>query len=202
MDKKQKTIATGIISAIVILAGIGIYAASGSSAPDPEKLSDTDAIKYAASKDFASLPQKEKMEYARRMHEKMKASGGNPWRMMRDKSLSDADRKQLRANMRALMPAMMRERAKKFMAMSKEERDKEYDRIANEIKKRIAANGGRRRPQGNNGSNNTNNNNNRKRDGSRFQEFMKRRLEGTDSDTRAMMAEMRKEIRKRMQKKK
>ena len=111
-SKKTKRIIAGIVLLIIACTGIGIYAASGSSAPDPKKMNNTDAVKYAASKNFASLSRDEKVKYAKEMREKMQSSGSNPWRMMRNSNLSDTEKKQLRENMRSLMPVMMRERAK------------------------------------------------------------------------------------------
>ncbi len=188
-NSKKKRI---IISAISVVAVAAVVAGTvmlwPKKAPDAKKMSQEDALKYAASKEFAALPTPEKMRFSEQMREK-----SNPWEMFRNNNLTDDQKKQLRENMGAVMHQRMEERAKKLLAMTKEERAKEYDRMADEIKQRMAnrqpGQGGPGGPGGGRGPGG----------GGQNIARMQQRYEGTSSDTRAIMAEMRKEIQKRIQ---
>ncbi|MBN2640069.1 MAG: hypothetical protein JXR78_00305 [Victivallales bacterium] len=196
-SKKRKIIAASII--VLVVGGIGAWIVSsmGSKAPDATKMKDEEVARYMASPQFASLPSQEKSKFSAQLRQRE----GNPWQIMRNAKLSGDERAQLRTNMGNMMHEQMVQRAKKLIAMTPEERSKEYDRMAEEIKKRMQQNGGQRWPRrgGNTGGDNQNRtaDANRQRDVNRTQR-MQRRYEGTDSDTRAMMAEMRAEMRKRL----
>lgn len=194
-SKKRKIITASIIFLVAGGIGAGIIASMGGKAPDATKMKDVEVARYMASPQFASLPSPEKMKFSAQLRQRE----GNPWQIMRNTELSEDERAQLRTNMGNLRQEQMVQRAKKLIAMTPEERSKEYDRMAEEMKKRMQQNGGQRRPQraNNPGGENQNRAANPQRGGDRTQR-MQRRYEGTDSDTRAMMAEMRAEMRKRM----
>ena len=170
-------------------------------APDPTKMAHQDAIKYVASKNFAALPAPEKQKFFEKMGE-----NGNPREFFRNINLNEKERQQFRDNMRVMFQMRMEAQAKKLLAMTKEERAKEYDRIADEIRKRMAARGQQGGPGGgprpNPGTGDGNGGGNGPgpgRGGGNNVARMQQRYEGTSSDTRAIMAEMRKEIGKRLQ---
>jgi hypothetical protein len=196
-SKKRKIITISIVVLVVGGIGAGIIALMGDKAPDATRMKDEEVARYMASPQFASLPSKEKLKFSTQLRQRE----GNPWQIMRNAKLSGDERAQLRKNMGNMMHEQMVQRAKKLIAMTPEERSKEYDRMAEEIKKRMQQNGGQRwsRRGGNTGGDNQNRtaDANRQRDVNRTQR-MQRRYEGTDSDTRAMMAEMRAEMRKRL----
>ncbi len=190
---KKKIIYIG--ATVLVLAGViaGIIITRPKKAPEVTQMSQNDALKYAASKDFAALPVAEKQRFAEEMRK-----SGNPREMFRNNNLSDAEKEQLRNNMRAMFRLRMEEQAKKLLAMTKEERQKEYDRMADEMKQRMAnRQGGFGGPGGPGGPGGRGPGGPGGQNIARMQE----RYEGMSSDSRAILAEMRKEIHKRLQNK-
>jgi len=111
-----------IISAIAILFIGGVTAAVllyKPTPPDP-KVSPESAKKFMASKDFQRLTGSEKIAYV--------SSFGDDRSFFRPgDDMTDAQKAQLRDNMRAVFEARTAEQMKKFFAASKEEQNKMLD---------------------------------------------------------------------------
>jgi hypothetical protein len=195
-ENKTAVIVTGSILFVAVGAVLAISLGSKVTPPDPKK-EPKKTIKFLASKDFSSMPMEDKQEYMRKMRE----SGDR--RMFRNSQLTQEERTQLHQNMRPVFRTMMKERMKKFFAMSKEEQNKELDKAIARMKERQAQREARRRTNTQSGTStnsNSNNNNNRRRwGGGNVASRMKNRYENTDPATRAQMIEYRKAIRDRMQ---
>lgn len=199
MSKKRKVLLISGVSAAV-LAGIiplAMYL-SRARAPETAGMERAEVVKYAASQEFAALPQSEKQKYFDGMRAKME--GTNPWQVMRDSNLSEQERERLRDNMGDMFRQQQLERVKKLVKMSKEERAKEYDRMAAEAIKRMAERRqqGGQRPEGQQNRQGGQQGGGQNRGAANVQR-MRQRYEGTDAVTRAVEAEMRIEMRKRMQ---
>jgi len=177
------------ITSVSLLATI-ISAFYTPKAPDPKKLDSRTKVAYMASKQFASLPKQEKINYVK--------SVGRSRRAYRQ--LSSQERKAVSKNTgtirRKIMIKMMKERATKFFAMSKDEQNKYLDEMnAKRDKWRKAREA--RRASGNNNNKNSNNRRGGNRN-ARRQGF----LEGMDSTTRAQFMEIRRRARERREQQK
>lgn len=121
--KSKKKLLLTCTGAAVLLIAIVITAVilSGRVTPPDPGQNPADAKKFMAGKDFGRMSKQEKLAYI--------AKFGNERDLFRpgDDNLTDAERAQLRENMRALFEARMRERLNKFFAATKEEQNKMLD---------------------------------------------------------------------------
>jgi type IV secretory pathway VirB10-like protein len=180
----KTVIAVIIVISILLICWLIVHLCLRKNAPDPAKMTDEQAIKYAASTEFADLKESEKIKYM----DKVRAKHGNPQGPPPQiASLSEAERQTMMKNMRPVMEKKMKEDMKKFFAMSKTEQEAELDRRIDEMEARRkndaygSSAGGRTRGLGGPG-------------------FDPRRMfEGGDSTMRAQMSKMMKMMRERMQ---
>lgn len=185
MDKKNKVIliiGTSVTS-VTLLATI-FSAFYTPKAPDPKKLDSRTKVAYIASKQFASLPETEKVKYVK--------SVGRSRRAYRQ--LSSTERKKVFQNTRKIMMKQMKERATKFFAMSEEEQNKYLDDMNARREKWSKMREARR---ANGTANNNRNNANRNQGGGNRNAWRQGFLEGMDSTTRAQFAEIRRRARER-----
>ena len=187
MDKKNKIIMiSGISVASVTLLATIVSAFFTPKAPDPKKLGPIKKVSYMASKQFASLPEQEKIKYVKSVGRSRSAY----------RQLSSTERKAVSQNTRKIRMKQMKERVNKFFAMSEEEQNEYLDeRIAQRDKWRKARE--TRRAQENNGTRTTSTNRRGRNRNAWRQGFM----EGMDSTTRAQMTEIRRRMRERRKKK-
>ncbi|MDD5598476.1 MAG: hypothetical protein PHV82_11065 [Victivallaceae bacterium] len=194
-DKKNKIILGSGISfaSFTILAAI-VSAFIPRTAPDPKKLDARTKLAYMATKQFAALPEAEKVKYVK--------SVGRSRRAYRQ--LSPAEREKVAQNTRKVRFMEMKERTQKFFKMSREEQNKYLDEmIARQEQRRQTREAGRPR---NDNSNSADTNNRRNTSasntGRRNVNRNARRqgmLEGVDSTTRAQMSEFFRRLRERRQ---
>lgn len=196
-SRRKKVLVTLAIAIPVLgIAGLVTYKLTRPHAPDPAKLETKQAVKYLASKDFASLPEREKEDYMARLRAK---NGDNP-RMFFSNDLTQEERHAMFKNTRQIMQKMMKERMNKFFAMSKEEQNQELDRIIKEMEARRA-----NRPQGGQGGRGPGGQGGQGGQGGRgpgggnMAARQQQRYEATDSTTRAQMTEFRKLLQQRRQ---
>jgi len=139
-SKKKLWIALATVAVLLIAGGITAAILLYRPTPPDPQASPESAKKFMAGKDFQRLSSSEKLAYA--------AKFGNERGLFRpdaDSNLSDAEKAQLRENMRALFEAMMKDRLKKFFAASKEEQNKMLDEDIKrdaEREKQMQQNGG------------------------------------------------------------
>ncbi len=206
LDKKNKIIlGSGIsVTSLTLLATI-ISALFPDKAPDPKKLDSRTKVVYMASKEFASLPEEEKVNYIKK--------AGRSRRSYRQ--LSRPEREAVSKNTTAIRRKIrmkeMKERANNFFKMSTEEQNKYLDamnarrdrwRKAREARRAQTqtSNNNSNRNSGNRSTagNNRNSSNRSARRSARRQNF----LEGMDSTTRAQLAEIRRRARERREQQK
>lgn len=195
MDKKKtpgnkfrRNILLGIIMLFFIISlGVLFSPSEEDKAPDPEKMPQTDAVKYLASNEFASLPEKEQEIYMEKLREKSPESP--PHKLF--VALNKEERAAVRKNTRKLMHKKMRERIKKFFGMTPEEQDAFLDQEIEKMRERRE----QARAAGNNG-----------RPGGppppgdgNHAARMQGMLENTDSTSRAQMHEFHRRMHERMQ---
>jgi isopenicillin N synthase-like dioxygenase len=185
-EKMNKIMITsGITVVSLVLLAVVISSFIERKAPDPKQLGPKRKVTYMASKQFARLPEQEKVKYMKKV--------GRSRKMYRQ--LSSTERKAVAKNTRKLMLKEMKQRMNKFFAMSKEEQDKYLDeRIAQRDKWR------KNRPDRDSRSRSTprNKSDNNKRYSNRNAR-RQHRMEGIDSTTRAQMSEFRRRMRERRQ---
>ncbi|MBN2640605.1 MAG: hypothetical protein JXR78_03035, partial [Victivallales bacterium] len=189
--KNRKTVI--VISVFVLLAAVlaGIlYSFSGNTAPDPAQMGEEDAVKFVATKKFASLPVEEKQKYMQKMREKNPDRRGPPAAFNK---LTDSERKAVHANMLQVMQKGMAERAKQFCAMSQEEKNAFLDKMIEDMNKRRQEMEQRRAAD----ANNPNANNNHRPPGGGGGAFMQGMLENTSATSRAQIHEMMKAMHER-----
>jgi len=183
MDKKNKIILTsGISVASVTLLATIISALYTSKAPDPKELGPRKKVAYMASKQFASLPEKEKTTYIKKLGRSS---------MKEYRKLSTTERNALVKNTSKTRIKMMKKRLDKFFAMNKEEQNKHLDeQIAKwkKIRERWKKNAVQSKKGSSDKRSSTNIN-------ARKQNF----IENTDSTTRAQMMEYFKRLKERSQ---
>lgn len=190
--RKRAMVAVAVVIPVLALGGALTYYLTCPKAPDPTKMETKAAVKYMASKQFAALPESEKESYMARI----RAQNGDSPRFLFNNDLTREERDVMRRNTRTVMQKEMKARMKKFFAMSKVEREAEIDRIAKEWQTRRAqraqGQGGQQggRGQGDQGG---------PPGGGNPTARMQQMLEGTDSTTRAQMAEFHKMMHQRMQ---
>jgi isopenicillin N synthase-like dioxygenase len=185
LDKKNKVILiSGIsVTSVTLLATI-VSAFFTPKAPDPKKFDSRTKVAYMASKQFASLPEQEKIKYVKSVGRSRSAY----------RQLSRTERSALSKNTRKIRMKQMKEHVNKFFKMSEEEQNKYLDkRIAQRDKWRKAREA--RRANRSNTRTTTNNRRSGNRNAWR-QGFM----EGVDSTTRAQMTELRRLMRERRKK--
>jgi len=205
LDKKNKIIlGTGISVTSITLLASAVSAFFPNKAPDPQKLDSRTKVVYMASKEFASLPEEEKINY-------IKKTGRS--RRSAYRQLSRPEREAVAKNTtvitRKIRMKQMKERANKFFKMSTEEQNKYLDEMNARrdrwIKAREARNANRTRAANNSnnrGSRSTASNNNNRNSSNRSARRNARRqgfLEGMDSTTRAQWMEIRRRARERRQ---
>ncbi|MCK4982661.1 MAG: hypothetical protein KAS17_07035 [Victivallaceae bacterium] len=180
MDRKNKIIMiSGISVASVTLLATIVSAFFTPKAPDPKKLGPIKKVSYMASKQFAGLPEQEKIKYVK--------SAGRSRGAYRQ--LSSSERTALSKNTRKIRMKQMKEHVNKFFAMSEEEQNKYLDeRIAQRDKWRKAREARRTKSSSSTTTNRRHGNRNAWRQGV---------MEGMDSTTRARMMELRRRMRER-----
>jgi hypothetical protein len=184
--KSRRNIVFGIIALTVFVSLGFIFSGSKKKAPDPANLSQENAVKYMASNKFASLPEKQKELFIKKLRDK--SNDAPPHKVFA--SLSQEERKALHKNMGKLMHRKMKERIKKFFAMTPEEQDAFLDQEIERMrerheKERESGDGGR--PQG------------PPPDGGDHASRMQGMLENTDSTSRAQMHEFHRRLHERAQ---
>lgn len=184
-QKKRKIsiIAGSSLVALLLAAGMG-YLLTRPHAPDPAKIPAKDAVKYLASKQFASLSEKEQEDYFNKLRN---GKGDNPG-MFFSKDLSQAERAAMFKNTRKLMFKEMKQRMNKFFAMSKEDQDKELDKMIKDREDRMKAGGFAGGRPGGNGP---------PPGGPPSKAMMQNMLENSDSTSRAQMSEFFKRMEQR-----
>jgi hypothetical protein len=202
LDKKNKIIlGSGIFVTSVTLLATVISAFFPNKAPDPKKLDTRTKVVYMASKEFASLPEQEKINYIK----KAGRSRGS-YRQL-SKPEREAVAKNTTAVRRKIRIKEMKEHATKFFKMSKDEQNKYLDEM-NARRDRWAKARAERTAQrtqtaqtGSSSNRNTStaaSSNRSNRRSARQQS----RLEGIDSTTRAQWTEIRRLARARREQQK
>ena len=165
------------VISILLISWLYVRFCFRKNAPDPARMTDEQAIKYVASKDFAGLPESEKINYMDKMRAKCGDAQGPPPQIA---GLTQSERQDMMKNMRPVMERKMKEDMKKFFAMSKSEQEAEIDRRIDEMEARRKNDtvGG---PAGGPGGD------------------PRGMFEGADSTTRAQMSKMMNMMRVRMQ---
>ncbi|MHB9139276.1 MAG: hypothetical protein ACYC4Q_07735 [Victivallaceae bacterium] len=185
-QRKKISIITGSSLLSLLLAAGLLYLLTRPHAPDPAKIPAKDAVKYLASKQFASLSEKEQEDYFNKLRS---GKGDNPG-MFFSSDLSQAERAAMFKNTRKLMFKEMKQRMNKFFAMSKEEQDKELDKIIKEREDRMKAGGIARTPGG------------PPPGGPPSKAMIQNMLENSDSTSRAQMSEFFKRMEQRTRERK
>ncbi len=199
LDKKNKIIlGSGISVTSLTLLATAISAFFPNKAPDPQKLDTRTKVVYMASKEFASLPEKEKINYI-----KNAGRSRSSYRQL-SKPEREAVAKNTTAVRRKIRIKEMKERATKFFKMSKEEQNKYLDEMNARRDRWSQARAARtaQRTQTSTNNNNRNTATNSQRGGNRNAR-QQGRLEGIDSTTRAQWTEIRRlaQERRKQQKK-
>lgn len=206
LDKKNKIIlGSGISVTTLTLLATAISALFPSKAPDPKKLDSRTKVVYMASKEFASLPEQEKVNYIKKTGRSRGAY----------RQLSQPEREAVSKNTTAIRRKMrmkeMKERADKFFKMNTEDQNKYLDamnaRMDRWRKAREARDANRTQASGgNNGSRGSQNSstasNNQRRGGGNRNARRQSMLEGMDSTTRAQWTEIRRRARERREQQK
>jgi hypothetical protein len=183
-SRKKMMIWIGSSVFAVALAATGTYylffKPSLKDAP-PIKSEPKKIASYLASGKFKELPQEDKINYLKQLESEQPR--GALWRA----DIPKDEREKLRANVGPVMQVVMKERLDSFFKKSPEEQQKELAKMAEERKARQGqqAQGGQRGggfggPPGGGGGGRNN------------PARAKQRFEGTDSNTRAEMSQMRK----------
>ncbi|MCX6985927.1 MAG: hypothetical protein NT118_14430, partial [Lentisphaerae bacterium] len=176
--KPKAIIAVAVVIAILPICWLLVHIFPHKNAPDPDKMTDEQAVKYVISKDFTKLPETEKIKYMDKMRAKRGDEKGPPPQIA---NLTQAERQTMMKNMRPFMEKKMKEDMKKFFAMSQSEQEAEMDRRIEEMEARRKNDNVGGPPPGGPG-----------RD-------PRGMFEGSDSTTRAQMSKMMKMMRARMQ---
>jgi len=179
MDKKSKVILTiGISFAGLVLLTTLISALIPREAPDPKELGPTRKVTYMASRNFARLPEREKIKYMSKVRP-------SPQSM---RTLSESERQAVFKNtgkvMHKQMHKMMKKKIKKFFQMSKVEQNQELDKMIAEHEKRRQEMEARRAQE-----NSGNRQGGGPPGGGNHKAREQAMLEGTDSTSRAEMSE-------------
>lgn len=194
--KKKNVVKICLTAGIVVSVATAIVSlvAWGRPVVVPEKkvVKEMDPVvrtRYLASNDFARLDDQQK----RQVMEDMRSGTSFRRGMSGMRNISDGERDKIRKNTRQVMDAMMKERLDNFFAMSQDDRNKELDKWIDRMERFRAARpdgaaGGTAAPAGNRRD---------RRSQAGLGQRMSRRLEETDSDTRARMSEFFKQMRAR-----
>ena len=195
LDKKNKIIlGSGISITALTLLATAVSAFFPNKAPDPKKLDTRTKVVYMASKEFAGLPEEEKINYMRKAGRSRQA-----YRQL-SRPEREAVAKNTTAIRRKIRIKQMKERANKFFKMSEDEQNKYLDEMNARRDRWRKAREARRAQAGNSSNSSANTSNNRRRGNrnARRQSF----LEGVDSTTRAQWMEIRRRTRERRQQQK
>ena len=120
LNRKKKILVTAGIAALLIFPLYELCFMlfhTHAPVPDPGGMTQKDAVKYMASKEFASLPESEQERYMKSLR---KDKNGPPVPFNND--LSQEERAAVFKNTRKLMQKEMQERMKSFFAMDKARR--------------------------------------------------------------------------------
>ncbi|MFA7184504.1 MAG: hypothetical protein WC082_06410 [Victivallales bacterium] len=185
MKKDKIILGSGIsFASFTILATI-ISAFIPRTAPDPKKLDARTKVAYMASKQFAALPEAEKVKYVK--------SVGRSRRAYRQ--LSRTEREKVAQNTRKVRLVEMKERTQKFFKMSRAEQNKYLDEmIAQWERRRQTREAGRNQNNTRRVASTSNTNQRRNVNRNARRQGM---LEGVDSTTRAQMSEFFRRLRER-----
>lgn len=88
---------------------------------------------YLASDKFGQLSMDDKKTYVKQL------SDGQPWQVMRAPDIPKDEQAKLRENIEPVFQEMQKERLDKFFKMSKEDQQKELEKIVEQMKERRAA---------------------------------------------------------------
>ena len=189
LNRKNKILVTAGIAALLIFPLYELCFMlfhTHAPVPDPGGMTQKDAVKYMASKEFASLPESEQESYMKSLR---KDKNGPPVPFNND--LSQEERAAVFKNTRKLMQKEMKERMKSFFAMDKAAQDKFLDNMVKEMEERrksgTAGGPGGGPPPGGPGA-----------AGGPSKAMIQNMLENTDSTTRAQMMEFRTRMEQRM----
>ena len=131
--RTKTVIAVIVVIAILLISWMYVRLFFRKNAPDPAMMTDEQAIKYVASKEFAVLPESGKINYMDKMRVKRGDAQGPPPQIA---SLTQTERQAIMKNMRPLMERKIKEDMKKFFAMSQSEQEAEIDRRIDEMEAR------------------------------------------------------------------
>lgn len=123
------------IAAVAVIAAGTYYLFFKPSLRDaPSVKSDQKKIAgYLASDKFNQLSMEDKKAYLKQLND------GQPWRVMRTPDIPKDEQAKLRENMQPVFQEMQKERLDKFFKMSKEDQQKELEKIVEQMKQRRAA---------------------------------------------------------------
>ncbi len=186
LNKKNKIIVIAGITALLLFPLYGLcflLLHTHAPVPDPGRMTQKDAVKYLASKEFAALPESDQERYMKSLR---KDKTGPPVPFAND--LSQEERAAVFKNTRKLMQKEMKERMKSFFAMDKAAQDKFLDNMIKEMEERRKSGtaggpGGGPPPGGQGGPSKA---------------MIQHMLENTDSTSRAQMTEFMKRMEQRM----
>lgn len=195
--KKKLAIGITAFAALAIIISIIIFSSSGVKEPPPPSKDINKNLSYLASDDFTKLPDEKKAEYLQKLRE-----NNTSMRDVRNKirSLPEDQRNKLRKNMRSAFRTRMRERVKKYFELkTPEEKDAYLDQVIDRMEQFRQRRAQAQNNQNQNQNNNQQQNNNGRRRGRGFTpDRLKKRIENSDPETRAQMAEFRNAMRARM----
>jgi hypothetical protein len=125
---------SSIAAAAVISAGTYYLFFKPSLKDAPSVKSDKKQIAgYLASDKFSKLSMDDKKTYVAQL------SDGQPWQVMRAPDIPKDEQAKLRENIQPVFQEMQKERLDKFFKMSKEDQQKELEKIAEQMRQRRAA---------------------------------------------------------------
>jgi hypothetical protein len=196
--KRNKLIWIGIPATLLVIASVtgSVYWLTRPSLKDaPKKTEPKQVAAYLASDKFNQLSMEDKKTYVSQI-----SDGQPPWQIMRQSAeLPKADREKLHSNMEPVMHAVMKERLNNFFKMSKEDQQKELEKMMAQ-RNQYRGQGGQRPAQPAGGTAVAANSNPGQppagggggRGGGRSPVQRKARFETVDSNTRAQGVEFRK----------
>lgn len=212
-SKKKIIIGVSVLVVALAAAGTGSFLYFHESVPvlpDINKTDSKDIATFLASKDFAKVPVDKKLEYMDSLRAKNEKEGKNPFDSFRE--LPKEQRDKIMGNMRPVFEERMKQEAKKYCSLKTQAEkdaylDERIDRMEKMRKDREERRKNENASSGQNASSNQNQGQNQgqgqnqnQRQGRGFStDRMKGMIENSDPETRAVMAQMRLDMRARME---
>lgn len=199
-----------IVAFVVVAGGVtawAVWPGGPKSAPDPTTMETDEVARYVASKDFGKLPVDQRMAFMEQAREATEAEGGSPMRRFFSgmESLSEEQQQRARENMRDVGRAYMDKRLREYSEASPEEKTRMLDEMIDRMQERMDRR--RDRPEGERRAQRPADNDGERRqrdgdgDGRRrgfTPERLKRHIEGSDPEIRAMRMQFMEDLRDRM----